>query len=110
MLGLALAASGASTAMAAESDESPSAMVGYSDLDLSASEGQAELRRRVRRAVNDLCREVVGPSPLFLAWSSCRRYARSHARVETERVIAGAKSSRVFAGGGDRRVRVMVSR
>jgi hypothetical protein len=42
MLGLALGASGFSTVGAAESDEAPSAVVGYSDLQPSASDGQRQ--------------------------------------------------------------------
>ena len=52
--------------------EAATRRVTYADLDLATQLGERALVRRVSSAVKEVCREELGPWPLYYAETSCR--------------------------------------
>ena len=69
----------------------PTRRVGYADLNLATQIGERTLVRRVRTAVNEVCEEEVGPSPLFYYEHSCRVLTWKDTRPQVDQAIARAR-------------------
>ena len=52
-------------------EASPTRHVSFVDLNLANASGKRTLERRVRLAVDDVCGEALGPSPIFYAKQAC---------------------------------------
>ena len=72
--------------------------VSFADLDLATPGGKKMLFRRVRSAVNSVCSELVGPSPLYFEEVGCRRATWFDTRPQMDRALSLAKQ------GSDQRV------
>lgn len=70
--------------------------VGYADLDLRSPSGRQALLSRVGKAVNSVCSDALGPSPIFYAQTSCRNWTWAHSRPQVDRAFdrAAALSDR----------------
>ena len=69
----------------------PTRRVGYADLNLATQIGERTLVRRVRTAVNEVCEEEMGPSPLFYYEHSCRVLTWKDTRPQVDQAIARAR-------------------
>ena len=65
--------------------------VTYADLDLATKDGKKLLFRRVRSAVNSVCSDMLGPSPIYYAEHSCRRATWWDTRPQMDRVLREAR-------------------
>ena len=69
----------------------PTRRVDFADLNLATQLGERTLIRRVRGAVNDVCGEEIGPSPMFYHEHSCRVLTWKDARPQVHQAIARAR-------------------
>jgi UrcA family protein len=75
----------------AEPEAMPSTRrVAYADLDLATQVGERALVRRVRSAVDAVCEEELGPSPLVYSERACRMFTWNDTRPQVDRAIARA--------------------
>lgn len=66
--------------------------VSYADLDLSSSDGQTMLEKRVREAANAACKEIGRSHPDAMQSDlECARKAIDQAMVQVREVIAAAR-------------------
>jgi UrcA family protein len=66
------------------------------DLDLSTGAGQAELQRRIDRAVGQACGPAVGARMDELAsYASCSTFARANAMTQYDAVVRNAHNATV---------------
>jgi UrcA family protein len=83
-----------SAAAVTRADEAPSVTVRYQDLDLSSSEGIANLYRRIRAAAVEVCKPAEVSQSLQLAllseWNACIGHSVANAviRVHNEKLSA----------------------
>ena len=66
--------------------------VSYADLNLASASGQDRLHDRVDLAVSAVCREALGPSPVYYAKISCAKRAWRGAKPQIERAIGDFRS------------------
>ena len=97
----------APAAAAPDAAEHPSITVPYADLDLSRSEDQQRLDRRIRRATERLCPSAPLELTAALEMRRCRRLAaaRAEAQVHAAGVAVGGERApvRIAAKPGDKR-------
>lgn len=75
-----------------------SAAVSYRDLNLANLEGQAQLHRRVRAAVRQVCGVAESPSVTeHQSVRSCRTAAFDAARPQVDQVLAGYRPQVIIA-------------
>ena len=65
--------------------------VSYADLDLATKDGKSMLFKRVRSAVNSVCSDMLGPSPIYYAEHSCRRATWWDTRPQMDRALREAR-------------------
>ena len=93
-LGAAVALAGPAqrpVVVVAEPEPAATRQVSYADLDLATPDGERQLMRRVRVAVNNVCAEEMGPSALFYAEYSCRKLTWRDTRPLVGRAIGNAR-------------------
>jgi UrcA family protein len=98
VLSLLLSAALALTAVpfAAASAQTRSIKVHSYDLDLTTSAGQAELQRRIDRAVGNVCGSAVGARMDELAsYASCSKVARASAMSQYDVAVKAAHDAQV---------------
>lgn len=91
-LGVTFFGSGVAAAQTPRSEDPPSVTVVHSDLDLSQADGRAILQRRVGLAIDALCLEEAGTSPLYFARASCRKFIWKSARPKIESATVRAQA------------------
>lgn len=64
--------------------------VSYADLNLASAADQDRLHDRIDSAVGAVCRESLGPSPIYFAKVSCTKRAWRTAQPQIDRAIADA--------------------
>lgn len=65
--------------------------VSFADLNLVRASDQDRLQGRVDSAVGAVCRESLGPSPIYFAKVSCTKRAWRTAQPQIDRAIADAQ-------------------
>lgn len=65
--------------------------VSFADLNLARASDQDRLHGRVDSAVGAVCRESLGPSPIYFAKVSCTKRAWRTAQPQIDRAIADAQ-------------------
>lgn len=72
--------------------------VSYADLNLASASGQDRLHDRIDSAVSAVCRESLGPSPVYFAKISCTKRAWRRAQPQIERAIGDSQSQSANRG------------
>lgn len=78
--------------------------VTYADLNLASASDQHRLHDRVDSAVGAVCRESLGPSPIYFAKVSCTKRAWRTAQPQIDRAIADAQLLATNGVASDRAV------
>ena len=88
--------------LSAASAQTRSVKVHAFDLDLATKAGQAELQRRIDRAVEQVCGSAAGARmDEILSYASCTKAAQSNAMSRYEAVVRTAHDAKL-AGGQNR--------
>lgn len=74
--------------------------VAYGDLNLATQIGESALARRVSSAVKEVCRQELGPSPLYYAQTSCRMVTWSDTKPQVAQAIARARGMAAVGAPG----------
>ena len=70
----------------------PTRHVTFADLNLASASGKRTLERRVRGAVDDVCGEALGPSPIFYAKQACFSETWHEAKPQMARAFERARA------------------
>ena len=80
--------------------EAATRRVTYADLDLATQLGERALVRRVSSAVKEVCREELGPWPLYYAETSCRMLTWRDTKPQVAQAIARARGMAAVSSPG----------
>ena len=92
--GMAGGAAAQTTAVVtAPNEERFTLAVSHADLDLALASDRKLLLRRVGRAVESVCSESLGPSPVYFAERSCKQWSWRNSRPQIDRAVSGHPAS-----------------